>query len=265
MTLYGEPEVWLEQFPLREPRALACDHLGLRYPGEVIRADRWSPSWGAPLEGNTFFRVILLRQRRAEFSPDIRDSRIAVCLPRAGLSRQHSRLTGELATTRETQAVYLSQRDTQADLIRRTLKRRQQELEEQLLAEDSMRYSDGRVLTSSDCAGPPAPFFAGLDPVAWFCRIAGWLLARAYPLYPSTKRRCLARLPRTTPPGYTGLSFSRPDRRPPFWSNWGQGWASPCPAVPAPTTRPRVPCSASFAKGWFQSPFRLDGRTYSGT
>ena len=184
MTLYGEPEVWLEQFPLREPRALACDHLGLRYPGEAIRADRWSPSWGAPLEGNTFFRVILLRQRRAEFSPDIRDSRIAVCLPRAGLSRQHSRLTGELATTRETQAVYLSQRDAQADLIRRTLKRRQQELEEQLLAEDSMRYSDGRVLTSSDCVGPPAPFFAGLDPVAWFCRIAGWLLARAYPTLP---------------------------------------------------------------------------------
>ena len=184
MTLYGEPEVWLEQFPLREPRSLACDHLGLRYAGEVIRADRWSSSWGAPLEGDTFFRVILLRQRRAEFSPDIRDSRIAVCLPGAGLSRQHSRLTGELATTRETQAVYLSQRDTQADLIRRTLQRRQRELEEQLLAEDSMRFSDGRILTSSDYEDSPAPFFAGPDPVAWFCRIAGWLLARAYSTLP---------------------------------------------------------------------------------
>ena len=184
MTLYGEPEVWLEQFPLREPRSLACDHLGLRYTGEVIRADRWSSSWGAPLEGDTFFRVILLRQRRAEFSPDIRDPRIAVCLPGPGLSRQHSRLTGELATTRETQAVYLSQRDTQADLIRRTLQRRQQELEERLLAEESMRYSDGRILTSSDCEDSPAPFFEGLDPVAWFCRIAGWLLARAYPTLP---------------------------------------------------------------------------------
>ena len=174
MTLYGEPEVWLEQFPLREPRSLACDHFGLRYTGEVIRADRWSSSWGAPLEGDTFFRVILLRQRRAEFSPDIRDPRIAVCLPGPGLSRQHSRLTGELATTRE----------TQADLIRRTLQRRQQELEEQLLADESVRYSDGRILTSSDCEDSPAPFFVGLDPVAWFCRIAGWLLARAYPTLP---------------------------------------------------------------------------------
>ena len=184
MTLYGEPEIWLEQFPLREPRSLACDHLGLRYRGEVIRADRWSSSWGAPLEGDTFFRVILLRQRRAEFSPDLRDSRIAVCLPGSGLSRLHSRLTAELATTRETQAVYLSQRDTQADLIRRTLQRRQLELEEQLLAEDSERYSDGRILTSSDCEETPASFFAGLDPATWFCRIAGWLLARDYPTLP---------------------------------------------------------------------------------
>ena len=190
MTLYGEPEVWLEQFPLREPKSIECDHLGLRYTGEVIRADRWSSSWGAPLEGDTFFRIILLRQRRSEFSPDIRDPRIAVCLPGAGLSRQHSRLTGELATTRETRAVYLSQRDTQADLIRRTLQRRQQELEEELLAEESIRYSDGRVLTmSTESTGPdhensPAAFFTGLDPASWFCRIAGWLLARAYPTLP---------------------------------------------------------------------------------
>ena len=190
MTLYGEPEVWLEQFPLREPKPIECDHLGLRYTREVIRADRWSPSWGAPLEGDTFFRIILLRQRRSEFSPDIRDPRIAVCLPGAGLSRQHSRLTGELATTRETRAVYLSQRDTQADLIRRTLQRRQQELEEELLSEEAIRYSDGRILTGStgspapDAENSPAPFFTGLDPAAWFCRIAGWLLARAYPTLP---------------------------------------------------------------------------------
>ena len=184
MSLYGEPEVWLDQFPLKEPKSLTCDHLGLRYTGEVIRADRWSSSWGAPLEGDTFFRVVLLRQRRAEFSPDIRDPRIAVCLPGTGASRQHSRLTGELATTRETRAVYLSQADTQADLIRRTLQRRLQELEEQLLAEESIRYSDGRILTSSDLEDSPATFFAGLDPAAWFGRIAGWLLARAYPTLP---------------------------------------------------------------------------------
>ena len=265
MTLYGEPEVWLEQFPLREPRSLACDHLGLRYTGEVIRADRWSSSWGAPLEGDTFFRVILLRQRRAEFSPDIRDPRIAVCLPGPGLSRQHSQLTGELATTRETQAVYLSQRDTQADLIRRTLQRRQQELEERLLAEESMRYSDGRILTSSDCEDSPAPFFEGLDPVAWFCRIAGWLLARAYPTLPINQEALPRPVTGMTRPACTGLYFSRPERRPTFWSNWGRGGASPCAAVPAPTTRPRVLCSASFADGWLQSLFRLNGRTYLGT
>ena len=29
MTLYGEPEVWLEQFPLGEPQPFTCHHLSL--------------------------------------------------------------------------------------------------------------------------------------------------------------------------------------------------------------------------------------------
>ena len=233
MTLYGEPEVWLERFPLREPSSLACDHLGLRYTGEVIRADRWSSSWGAPLEGDTFFRVILLRQRRAEFSPDIRDSRIAVCLPGAGLSRQHSRLTGELATTRETRAVYLSQRDTQADLIRRTLQRRQQDLEEQLLAEESMRYSDGRILTSSDCEDSPAPFFAGLDPEAWFCRIAGWLLARAYPTLPIDQEGLPRPITGDDASGLHRAIFKQVGAPPGLWEQLGPGLGLCIPSSPS--------------------------------
>ena len=232
MTLYGEPEVWLEQFPIREPQSLACDHLGLRYTGEVIRADRWTSSWGAPLEGDTFFRVILLRQRRAEFSPDIRDSRIAVCLPGDGLSRQHSRLAGELATTRETQAVYLSQRDTQADLIRRTLQRRQQELEEQLLAEDSMRYSDGRILTSSDCEDSPEPFFAGLDPAAWFSRIAGWILARAYPTLPINQEALPRPVTGDDAPGLHRAIFEQTGAPPGLLEQLGPGLGLSMPGSP---------------------------------
>jgi len=46
LTLYGEPRVWLEEFPLAQPVPLTYDHLGLRYYGEIIRADGWSPAWG---------------------------------------------------------------------------------------------------------------------------------------------------------------------------------------------------------------------------
>ena len=184
MTLYGEPRVWLEEFPLEQPVPLTYDHLGLRYYGEIIRADGWSPAWGEPLTGDVFFRIVLLRQRRAPRRPTILDSRIALCLPGPGLSRRRNRLAGELSTIRETQAVYLTHRDAEAGLIRTTLERREAGLEQEFMGEESVRYSEGEILIDSGHPPDPASFFAGLDPIAWCSLLAGWLLARAYPTLP---------------------------------------------------------------------------------
>ncbi len=186
MIAPGEPRVWLEHFPLNEPQPFACDHHGLRYPGEVIRASRWSPAWGRPLSGDTYFRIVLLQQRRSGTQPAVHDPRIALCLPSTGPSRQRSQVSGELATLRETQAVYFTQprQVGEADLIRRTLERRQQGLEEDLLEEESARYGSGMVLTHGGESTYATSFFAGTDPVAWFTRIGQWLLARAYPDLP---------------------------------------------------------------------------------
>ena len=184
MTLYGEPRVWLEKFPLGERVPFSCQHLGIEYPGEVVRADTWSPRWGHSLTGDVYFRVVLLRQRPGGLEPVIKDPRIAVCLPVASLYRRWSRLASEVSTTRETQAVYLAQRDTEAELIRQTLRRRLDALEELLLGEDSVRYSEGQVITGNAPGPQPASIFAGMDPDDWFSRLAGWLLSQAYPKSP---------------------------------------------------------------------------------
>ncbi len=159
MTIYGEPRVWLEQFPLGEAVPFRCQHLGIDYPGEVVRVDTWSPRWGNTMSEDIFFRVVLLRQRRGGLEPVIEDPRIVVCLPAPGLYRRRSQLASEVSTTRETQAIYLTQQDTEAALIRRMLRRRLDELEEQLLGEDSVRYSEGRI-------------------------VAEWLLSNAWPQLP---------------------------------------------------------------------------------
>ena len=127
------------ELPLGAPAPFSQEHLGLVYPGEVVRVDRWSPKLAGPLAGDVYFRITLLTLRRGGLRPTILDRRIALCLPAAGLSRRRSRLSGELARTRETQAIYLTQRDAEEDLIRLTLQRRQAEVEEQLLAEESQR------------------------------------------------------------------------------------------------------------------------------
>ena len=176
--------MWLEKFPLGERVSFSCQHLGIEYPGEVARADTWSPRLGHLLSGEVYFRVALLRQRRGGLEPVIQDPRIAVCLPAVGQYRRRSRLATEISTTRETQAVYLAQPNTEAELIRQTLRRRLDELEEQLLGEDSVRYSEGQVIAGIGLAPQPEIIFAGMDPNAWFYRLAGWLLSQAYPKLP---------------------------------------------------------------------------------
>ena len=184
MTIYGEPRVWLEEFPLGEPQAFAHDYQGLRYPGEVIRANNWDPAWGEPLTGELYFRIVLLLRRQGAPSArrtEVHDPRIAVCTPGAGISRQRGRLTGELTTIRETQALYLTQRDAETELIRTTLRRRQEGLEQQLMSEESLRYSSGSVVSGPERVAYPGNPFVGMDPIGWFDGIAEWLLSGAYP------------------------------------------------------------------------------------
>jgi len=187
MTIYGEPRVWLEEFPLGEPQAFAHDYLGLRYPGEVIRANSWDPVWGEPLTGELYFRIVLLLRRQGAPTArrsEVQDARIAVCTPGAVISRQRGRQTGELTTIRETQALYLTERDAETELIRTTLRRRQEGLEQQLMSEESLRYSSGSVVSGPERVAYPGNPFVGMDPIGWFGSIAEWLLLEAYPSRP---------------------------------------------------------------------------------
>ena len=209
------------------------EHLGLLYSGEVIRSDSWSPQWGQRLEGEIYFRIVLLQQRRGGLRPQIEDSRIALCVPAAGLSRRRGRVAAELATTRETQAVYLTQRDPEADLIRQTLQRRLDGLEEQLVSEDSVRYAEGQVLTGSDQGPDPASLFASLDPSAWFSSLAGWLLAQAYPTLPLDQAALPRPVDRSDAAGVFRAVFGQPEAPTGILAQLGPGLGLTQTAAPA--------------------------------
>ena len=233
MTLYGEPRAWLEQFPVGVTVPYTHGHGGLLYPGEVIRSDSWLPEWGRRLEAETYFRIVLLQQRRGGLRPEIEDSRIALCVPAAGLSRRRGRLAAELSTTRETQAVYLTQRDPEADLIRQTLQRRLDGLEEQLVSEDSVRYSEGQVLTGGDQGPDAASFFVGLDPTAWFSRLAGWLLTEAYPDLPLDQAALPRPVGRSDAAGVFRAVFGQPESPTDILAQLGPGLGLSLASTPA--------------------------------
>ena len=185
MTTFDEPRVWLDQFLLGEPQPLEHDYHGLRYPGEVIRADVWQAEWSQPLTEDTYCRIVLLVRRPEGLPPPVADRRIALCLPAGGVYQRRESLVSELATVRETQSLYLTHRDAETDLIRRSLQRRQNALEQDLMTQEVERYASGTVLVGPEQQELPNDQLAEADDaVSWLSQVADRLLAEAYPSLP---------------------------------------------------------------------------------
>ena len=171
-----------QPYPTEAPEYIVIPYHGLHYRGEAIYADQWDPTWGRPLEGDIYFRIVLLLQRRQVPPEEVRDSRIAVCIPGRGRGRQMGR---ELTKIRETRTLYLPQSSSRGtSVIRSYLDQQEKALEERLVSEEAARYAGGRIESPTVFTEDIDWFFAGPDPTGWFQRLASALLSWAYPTPP---------------------------------------------------------------------------------
>ncbi len=181
----SRPGLPFSLFPSGEPKPLTFFHQGLQYRGEAIHSSRWDPAWGRTLEEDVYFRIVFLRNSRQVPSSDIQDSRIAVCIPGRRPSRGQGPADRELMAIRETQALYLTQRDPETSFIRGHLARQREALESQLASEEAARYGRGHIESPTVFQpGDIGEFFIGPDPADWYQRIASALLSWAYPALP---------------------------------------------------------------------------------
>ena len=171
-------------YPAEVPQALTVAHQGLQYKGEVVLSEHWDPAWGHPLEGDVYFRVVLLEGRRRVPPADIQDSRIAVCIPSRGRPRARGNLERELTAIREAQALYLTQRRPETDFVRSYVEKQRDELEQKLLEETVARYASGLIESPTSFGEDIGEFFSDPSPESWLRKVAGALLSWAYPVLP---------------------------------------------------------------------------------
>ena len=200
-----------------EPRPLIVASQGLQYLGETVRLDRWDPAWGWTLDGDLYFRIVLLRNRRPVPLSDIQDSRIAVCIPGRRLSKGYANVGKELTAVRETQALYLTQRDPKTAYIRNYLETQREELEGRMISEEMSRYASGHIESHAVLSEDIGEFFSDSEPVAWLHKLADALLCWAYPSLPLES----ALLPRPLAPEdifriYEAIFSSDPEGRSPL-------------------------------------------------
>lgn len=182
LPLFGRGSVYAAGAP-RQPRAFRVAFQGLEFNGEIFATDQWDAALGRPLEGDAYFRVVMLQSRTPVPTGDIQDSRIAVCIPTRDrpLAGSRGRAAGQLAALRETQAAYITKKDPETAFIRGYLEKQTEDLKERLVSEEGARYAGGHIESAAVLSGPLSGYFEGPDPDAWYRRIAEELLAWAYP------------------------------------------------------------------------------------
>ena len=163
----------------REIRVVA--HHSIEYPGEVIVARQWQDAYAYPLSGDTYFRIVLLRQRQRLAAVALTDSRIAICVPGRGLARKREEISRELHALREAGATYVTRQEPGIASLRRTLEERVRDLEQTLVSQEGHSYAIGDIYTRIDVSLQARDIFTGTDPEEWVTRAAQALLSWTYP------------------------------------------------------------------------------------
>jgi hypothetical protein len=181
-TLAADRTPWAGLFPVDAATPITAVHLGIEYRGEVVRAARWSAGLGQALNSGSHFKIVLLQDSPKLDLPKIADRNIAVCVPESSPGRLAHRIIGEITVAK--QAAYLTRRDVDAAAINSALRERQDDLENQLVTEESARFSEGNICVQDGPGPETAAIYRGSDPMAWMDSLASWLLARCYPSLP---------------------------------------------------------------------------------
>ncbi len=150
-TLAADRTPWAGLFPMNAATPITAIHLGIEYRGEVVRAARWSAGLGNAPGNSAHFKIVLLHDRPKLDLPKITDRNIAVCVPSSRPGRHAQRIIGEITAAK--QAAYLTRRDVDAAAINSALRERQDNLENQLVSEESVRFSKGDICVQ----GGPGP------------------------------------------------------------------------------------------------------------
>ena len=162
-----EKKLDLLELPPGEPVSTYIDYQGIQYPGEVISASSWDPSLGAPIQGDSFFRIVFLDSYATIDTQQIQDARIALCVPPKSERQRERVLEQERRVLREVRAKYAVPE----------MERALQETQRQI-------YAAGTVVTHAGASLPSETVFQSGSLQEWISVAAQALMSWTYPRLP---------------------------------------------------------------------------------
>ncbi len=168
---------------LDQPQQWSVHFRGLEYCGEVIVALAFRPALGMPLPEGLDFRLVFFTMPRRIPVGQVRDTRIAMAVPRRALE-QADGLSREAQAIREAQARYQATEDVAMQALARSMEEREQHLLREVARRHAALYAQGRIYTSQGLTIPAREVFFDDAMDAWANRLAAAILAQAHPSVP---------------------------------------------------------------------------------
>ena len=170
--VYGRPQPW------------TVVTRGLEYPGDVVVAESVNADWSKSLRTGLCFRLVFYTVPRRVQRAHILDPRIAIAVPRRSADPTRESLAREISAIRESRERYVTEPDTEAQGLRRSMVEREAAVLSELVKRDALSYAQGRVYTQAGLSARPAEAFVGRGVDEWADRLATHVLEEACPELP---------------------------------------------------------------------------------
>ena len=184
MKVSSEQALRFDMDALGQTQSWVVRHRGLEYKGEVIVAERVDPARGLPLPEGVSFRIVFFTVPRRIAPSLIRDSRIAMVVPRRTPSAAHQTIDRELRAVREARVRYITAHDPATVALNDSMQERETALQGELARRYALSYSMGRIYTHSDIRIFSRDMFMDDRPESWADRLASAVLLLTYPTLP---------------------------------------------------------------------------------
>jgi len=168
---------------LGQAKPWKVDYHRIEYRGEVILDHTWRPEYGEIRKENLHFRIVLLTHSQEVPEDDLRDRRIAVCIP-GDLSSSAKEAICDYEALQEMTKRYQSRVGPEAEAIRNWLLGKRPEVITEVVGKQLSQYRTGTVVTRSKLAIDPREMFATRQNDPRFKKMAGVLLSDAYKALP---------------------------------------------------------------------------------
>jgi len=158
--LKGQSAIFAQMVLTGVPNRTVQETSKVEYTGETVLCEKWQPQWGESIfKDDHHFRVVMVMEKTDIPDGEIKDDRIAVCVP-GDLSSEATEAVKSFGAIQRMEQLYKEKKEKDAEQIREWIYSRKADISRDLINSQYSIYRAGRIYTKSRLSIDPGEVFA---------------------------------------------------------------------------------------------------------